>query len=352
MAHRSITKSLCAALAVIPLAAACGAETPAPTVPQPEPMPTVDAASARAESCDPRAYVAELKLGVVGVSTIADLDDDGQPERLVQLASDGGTTFGAVLAPRPVPECFVLVYVGPAISIEARPQKTGRWHDVDVSFEATLYGSTQGFVTVRAHIARGRYSWDANGRCQPLHGPALDETSCRALVAERRGDATLEAARTGGATAATTATATTATTPPPAAPSSPTATGTCSTANIYTDVLFDAQCRSADRCRSECDGGNMAACVVLGNSYLLGFTPDGRRLARDASRAVSLLTSACNAKQAQGCIALGDVFYIGKHVPRDATRARQSYETACRLGRLDACCTMQCPRDDVPCPTR
>ena len=59
--------------------------------------------------------------------------------------------------------------------------------------------------------------------------------------------------------------------------------------------------------------------------------------AKEAKAAIDGATAQCDAKKAEGCLALGRIHFDGKGVPKDAKAAAGFFEKACTLKSKDGC---------------
>lgn len=66
-------------------------------------------------------------------------------------------------------------------------------------------------------------------------------------------------------------------------------------------------------------------------------TPDEVPATPPIADAAAGMDRRCEAGEPGACIALGYMFEMGTGVPRDAARARNSYDRACRMGLAPAC---------------
>src|SRR5262249_21338963 len=78
----------------------------------------------------------------------------------------------------------------------------------------------------------------------------------------------------------------------------------------------------------ESDPPSNEACANLGRAFL-----EGRGVAKDETRALSLLERACDAKEASSCRSLAELAVSR----RDETRAQALFARACEGGDTDAC---------------
>ena len=85
-----------------------------------------------------------------------------------------------------------------------------------------------------------------------------------------------------------------------------------------------------------CDGGNALACNNGG--WLLNEAASG--LPRDAERARRFYGRGCELENPAACVNLGSIFQHGQDVPVDLGRAGSLYETACRMG-FETGCSLQ-----------
>ena len=76
-----------------------------------------------------------------------------------------------------------------------------------------------------------------------------------------------------------------------------------------------------------CKKGNGGACVALGGLYYYG-----KGVSKDYTRAVELYKKACEMGDGLGCNNLGVMYEDGKGVSKDYTRARKLYKKACEMG--------------------
>jgi TPR repeat protein len=87
---------------------------------------------------------------------------------------------------------------------------------------------------------------------------------------------------------------------------------------------------------SNCDAGNLEACVKLGREFAK-FAPVWLGLDKDYARAVPLFQTACEGGSAAGCSHLADCYRRGIGVQEDLTRALSLYEKACEGEFADGC---------------
>jgi hypothetical protein len=80
-----------------------------------------------------------------------------------------------------------------------------------------------------------------------------------------------------------------------------------------------------------CRTGDNYACADLAD-MLLGRVPGTTVV--DAPRGIRLATRVCHAGVTPACNALGDEYYTGKHLPRDARRALRLYGRDCAKGGI------------------
>jgi TPR repeat protein len=85
-------------------------------------------------------------------------------------------------------------------------------------------------------------------------------------------------------------------------------------------------------CDRACAGGDLDACVVLGN--LLNYALGGPR---NQKRAAALFTAGCDKDHARSCLSLAFAHAFGHGVPQDQDRKVALYQKACRLGDKAAC---------------
>jgi len=91
-----------------------------------------------------------------------------------------------------------------------------------------------------------------------------------------------------------------------------------------------------DRYEEACDGGQVAACALLGLML-----ERGAGVPRDVARAATLYERACGGGELRGCTNLGLLLESGTAVPRDRDRAATLYRRACDAGEPLGCDLLQ-----------
>jgi len=81
-----------------------------------------------------------------------------------------------------------------------------------------------------------------------------------------------------------------------------------------------------------CNGGNMAACLDLGNQY-----DQGLGVAADAARAAALYQEACDGRIADACQKIADDYWYGIGVATDKAKGAMLMKKSCTLGSQWAC---------------
>jgi TPR repeat protein len=95
------------------------------------------------------------------------------------------------------------------------------------------------------------------------------------------------------------------------------------------DELF---AKAAPLVDAGCANGCQHDCATLGWTL---HTEQGR--ARDGTRAIELLTKACEAKSPEGCFLLGTMYSFAYEIAADQARAFELYRVACELGDSLGC---------------
>jgi len=85
-------------------------------------------------------------------------------------------------------------------------------------------------------------------------------------------------------------------------------------------------------CTAECTRGDPSSCFELGKLY-----GNGRGVAKDESRAVSLYQKACDAAYVPACVSLAFALRSGKVAPKDESRAAGLFKKACESGNESGC---------------
>ena len=76
----------------------------------------------------------------------------------------------------------------------------------------------------------------------------------------------------------------------------------------------------------------MNGCLNLGNAYYLG-----NGVAKNLNKSVELYQKACDGGNMGGCVNLGDAYYNGNGVTKDFNKAAQLYQKACDGGNMRGC---------------
>lgn len=93
-----------------------------------------------------------------------------------------------------------------------------------------------------------------------------------------------------------------------------------------------AACSETSRLKGRCTGGEVAACIELGEMYATG-----NRVTRDMGRAAELFQQACTLGAADVCNRLGEIFERGQELEGGMTRAEELFRQACNGGSPPGC---------------
>lgn len=92
-------------------------------------------------------------------------------------------------------------------------------------------------------------------------------------------------------------------------------------------------CKHGDPdCKVQCERGNAASCVTLGQMLLIG-----KGVAVSDADAVTAFDKACTAKSVEGCFWLGGMYAEGRAVPKDVVKALKLFLPGCESGVAAAC---------------
>nr|WP_237393020.1 tetratricopeptide repeat protein [Helicobacter pylori] len=75
----------------------------------------------------------------------------------------------------------------------------------------------------------------------------------------------------------------------------------------------------------------------MGCSNLGALYYNGKGVGKDLTKAAYFYSKACELKEGYGCGALGSSYYNGYGVEKDLIKATQFYSKACKLGYKKAC---------------
>jgi hypothetical protein len=105
--------------------------------------------------------------------------------------------------------------------------------------------------------------------------------------------------------------------------------------NVHRMPTFDEDDpRAGAFYRKACDGGEMAACALLGSCYWTGTCG----VIKDGPYGVELFQKACDGGDMGACGQLGVCYEFGGcGLPKNGTRAVSLYERACAGGEMDTC---------------
>ena len=109
------------------------------------------------------------------------------------------------------------------------------------------------------------------------------------------------------------------------------------------DAMEDAQL-APDQETRKCDGGELKACLALINVFNVGRHPDQLRAAEFRRKAAALLASQCNLGKADACDAMADILIaLGGN---DRARGLGLLDRSCNDGRLGACLELATKLED------
>lgn len=88
--------------------------------------------------------------------------------------------------------------------------------------------------------------------------------------------------------------------------------------------------------REACEGGEMSACIKLGDLFL---SPSqiAPTISSDSQQAIKYYNIACDGGEARACMSLGLMFEEAKGVTRNFKEAGQYFKKACGIGDQDGC---------------
>ncbi len=93
-----------------------------------------------------------------------------------------------------------------------------------------------------------------------------------------------------------------------------------------------AGCSETSRLKGRCTGGEVAACIELGEMYAAG-----NRVERNMVRAADMYQQACNLGAADVCNRLGEIYERGQELEGGMTRAEELFRLACNGGSAAGC---------------